>query len=64
MRLLLSKHRLGRPRKSIMNLEQRNRIFLSINKLEGLLAYAIKIGDKVEEERIRAELVQLVSQVE
>ena len=47
-----------------MNLEQRNRVFLSINKLEGLLTYAIKIGDKAEEERIRAELIELVSQVE
>jgi len=47
-----------------MNLEQRNKVFLSINKLEGLLAYAIRIGDKAEEERIRAELVRLVSQVE
>ena len=31
-----------------------------IQKLEGLLAYAVAHGDKAEEERIRAELMKLV----
>ena len=31
-----------------------------IQKLEGLLAYAVAHGDKAEEERIRAELLKLV----
>ena len=31
-----------------------------IQKLEGLLAYAVAHGDKAEEERIRAELFKLV----
>ena len=47
-----------------MNLEQRTRIYNRISKLEGLLAFAVRTGDKAEEERIRAELVLLVSQVE
>ncbi len=31
-----------------------------IQKLEGLLAYAVAHGDKAEEERIRAEIAKLV----
>ena len=31
-----------------------------IQKLEGLLAYAVAHGDKAEEERIRTELVKMV----
>ena len=43
-----------------MNMEQRARYMAEIQKLEGLLAYAVAHGDKAEEERIRAELVRLV----
>ena len=41
-----------------MNMEQR--ALEEIQKLEGLLAYAVAHGDKAEEERIRAELVRKV----
>jgi len=47
-----------------VNLEQRRRIYLKIRSIEGLLAYAVKTGDKVEEMRLRAELVALVEQYE
>ena len=40
-----------------MNMEQRVRYMEEIQKLEGLLAYAVAHGDKAEEERIRAERV-------
>ena len=43
-----------------MKMEQRTRYMEEIQKLEGLLAYAVANGDKAEEERIRAELVKLV----
>jgi hypothetical protein len=43
-----------------MNMEQRARLYDEIQKLEGLLAYAVAHGDKAEEERIRAELVRKV----
>ena len=43
-----------------MNMEQRARLYDEIQKLEGLLAYAVAHGDKAEEERIRAELLKLV----
>jgi hypothetical protein len=43
-----------------MNMEQRAQYMAEIQKLEGLLAYAVAHGDKAEEERIRAELVQKV----
>ena len=43
-----------------MNMEQRVRYLAEIQKLEGLLAYAVAHGDKAEEERIRAELLKLV----
>ena len=44
-----------------MNLEQRERVYRSIQKLEGLLAYAVRHGDEAEAERLRAELQKLVS---
>ena len=40
-----------------MNMEQRAQYMAEIQKLEGLLAYAVAHGDKAEEERIRAERV-------
>lgn len=43
-----------------MNMEQRARYMEEIQKLEGLLAYAIAHGEKEEAERIRAELVKMV----
>lgn len=47
-----------------MNLEQRSKIYSLLRNHEGLLAYAIKTGDKAEEERIRRELVTLVEEAE
>ena len=44
-----------------MNLEQRERVYRSIQKLEGLLAYAVQHGETAEAERLRAELQKLVS---
>ena len=43
-----------------MNMEQRAQYMAEIQKLEGLLAYAVAHGDKAEEDRIRAELVRKV----
>ena len=43
-----------------MNMEQRVRYVEEIQKLEGLLAYAVAHGEKADEERIRAELVRMV----
>ena len=43
-----------------MNMEQRGRYMEEIQKLEGLLAYAVAHGDKAEAELIRAELVRMV----
>lgn len=43
-----------------MNMEQRARQYDEIQKLEGLLAYAVAHGDKEEAERIRGELVRMV----
>ena len=40
-----------------MNMEQRARYMEEIQKLEGLLAYAVAHGDKEEEDRIRTERV-------
>ncbi len=40
-----------------MNMERRAQYMAEIQKLEGLLAYAVAHGDKAEEERIRAERV-------
>ena len=38
-----------------MNMEQRARLYDEIQKLEGLLAYAVAHGEKAEEERIRVQ---------
>ena len=46
-----------------MNMEQRARYMEEIQKLEGLLAYAVVHGEKAEEERIRAELVRRVEEL-
>jgi len=43
-----------------MNMEQRARQYDEIQKLEGLLAYAVAHGEKAEEERIRAKLMKMV----
>ena len=43
-----------------MNMELRAQYMAEMQKLEGLLAYAVAHGDKAEEERIRAELVKMV----
>ena len=43
-----------------MNMEQRARLYDEIQKLEGLLAYAVAHGEKDEAERIRRELVKRV----
>ena len=46
-----------------MNMEQRAQQYDEIQKLEGLLAYAVAHGEKAEEERIRAELVRRVDEL-
>ena len=46
-----------------MNKEQRGRYMEEIQKLEGLLAYAVAHGDNAEEERIRAQLVKMVEAI-
>lgn len=46
-----------------MNMEQRARQYDEIQKLEGLLAYAVAHGEKAEEERIRAQLVKMVEAI-
>jgi len=51
-------------RKAIMNLEQRKRIYLSIQKVEALLDYAIRTADKSEEDRLRRELFTLIKLAE
>ncbi len=43
-----------------MNMEQRSQYMAEIQKLEGLLAYAVAHGEKEEEDRIRSELVEMV----
>ena len=44
-----------------MNLEQRERLYRHIQKLEGLLAYAVAHNDDaVEAARLRAELTRIV----
>jgi hypothetical protein len=63
-RLLSKKGTVDQSRKNIMNLEQRSKVFSLIQNLEGLLAYAVKTGDKAEEDRIRRELVALVEELE
>jgi hypothetical protein len=47
-----------------MNLEQRNRICNLIRQTHGLLAYAVKAGDKAEEERLRLRLDELMEKTE
>ena len=46
-----------------MNMEQRAQQYDEIQKLEGLLAYAVAHGEKAEEERIRAKLVKMVEEL-
>ena len=46
-----------------MNMEQRVRQYDEIQKLEGLLAYAVAHGEKEEAERIRGELVKMVEAI-
>jgi len=46
-----------------MNMEQRSQYVAEIQKLEGLLAYAVAHGEKEEENRIRAELVRKVEAI-
>ncbi len=43
-----------------MNMEQRAQYMTEIQKLEGLLEYAVAHNETAEAERIRAELVKLV----
>ena len=43
-----------------MNMEQRAKYVAEIQKLEGLLAYAVAHGEKEEAERISAKLVKMV----
>ena len=44
-----------------MNLEQREKVYRSIQKLEWLLVYAVRHGDEAEASRIHAELQKLIS---
>lgn len=44
-----------------MNIEQREKVYRSIQKLEGLLAYAVAHDDEAEASRLRAELQKLIS---
>ena len=46
-----------------MNLEQRDRLYRHIQKLEGLLAYAVAHNDAVEAARLRAELTRIVEEL-
>ena len=46
-----------------MNMEQRTRYMEEIQKLEGLLAYAVAHGEMEEAERIRAELAKMVERL-
>ena len=46
-----------------MNVEQRSQYMAEIQKLEGLLAYAVAHGEKEEEDRIRAQLVKMVEAI-
>ena len=46
-----------------MNMEQRVRYVEEIQKLEGLLAYAVAHNETEEAERIRAELVKMVEAI-
>ena len=46
-----------------MNLEQREKVYRSIQKLDGLLACAVRHGDEAEASRIRAELLRLTDEI-
>ncbi len=46
-----------------MNLEQREKVYRSIQKLEGLWAYAVRHGDETEASRIRAELNRIMETI-
>ena len=46
-----------------MNMEQRSQYVAEIQKLEGLLAYAVAHGEKEEEDRISAQLVKMVEAI-
>ena len=46
-----------------MNMEQSAQYMAEIQKLEGLLAYAVAHGEKEEENRIRAQLVKMVEAI-
>ena len=46
-----------------MNLEQRDRLYRHIQKLEGLLAYAVAHNDAAEAARIRAELTRILEEL-
>ena len=46
-----------------MNIEQREKVYRSIQKLEGLLAYAVRHGDEGEALRIRAELNRIMETI-
>ena len=47
----------------LMNMKQRARQYDEIQKLVGLLAYAVAHGEKEEEDRISAELVKMVEAI-
>ena len=46
-----------------MNLEQREKVYRSIQKLEGLLAYAVRHDDEAEAARLRAELNRIMETI-
>ncbi len=46
-----------------MDLEQRENLFHEIQRLEGLLAYAVEHDESDEVERIRAKLIRLVESI-
>ena len=46
-----------------MNMEQRARQLDEIQKLEGLLAYAVAHNETEEAERIRIELVKMIEEL-
>lgn len=57
-------HTVDASRKKAMNLEQRNRIYQLIIQTQGLLAFAVKTGDKAEEDRLVRELAELIENAE
>ena len=46
-----------------MNLEQRTKMMAHIQKLEGLLAYAVAHNDSAEAARLRSELIRLTEEI-